>query len=282
LSNLTGPDSLEMITRARDLSRVHRISGTRAREAVLPEGFPSEAARRWLQGELQEPFVTQDRQVAVIPVQVHGESLALLMVKRESPLKHSEANPELLGALAHHMGVAFENAHLYTLAITDELTQLYTLRHFQNRMEEYLSRYDRYEQKFGVLMLDLDHFKNINDAWGHPTGDEVLRRVARVLLRSIRTLDSVHRYGGEEFAILLPETDSATARQVAERMRQEIEGTVITLDGGGKVAITASIGFAVCPDNGVSAQELVAAADEALYAAKCGGRNRVGDPLRKA
>jgi diguanylate cyclase (GGDEF)-like protein len=281
LTKVTGTESPEIITRTRDSSRVHRISGTRQGEALLPEGFPSEAASRWLRGELREPFVTPDRQVAVIPVEGHEASLALLMVKRESPLKHFEANPELLRALAHHMGVAFENAHLYTLAITDELTQLYTLRHFHNRMEECLARYKRYEQKFGVLILDLDHFKSINDTWGHPMGDETLRRVARALLRSIRTLDTAYRYGGEEFAILLAETDSATARLVAERVRQEIEAIEITLEGGGRVAVTASIGFAVCPDNGVSARELVAAADAGLYAAKSGGRNRVCEAPRQ-
>jgi diguanylate cyclase (GGDEF)-like protein len=90
-------------------------------------------------------------------------------------------------------------------------------------------------------------------------------------------LDSAYRYGGEEFAILLPETDSATARSVAERVRQEIEKIEITLDGGERVKITASIGFALCPNNGVSVQELVATADSALYAAKRGGRNRVGN-----
>lgn len=281
LSNRTGPESLEILTRTRDSSRAHRISGASESEVLLPEGFPSEVASRWLRGELQEPFVSGDRQVAVVPVQVRDARLALLMVKRKSPFKSSEANPELLGALAHHMGVAFENAHLYTLAITDELTQLYTVRHLHNRIEECLSRYKRYEQKFGVLMLDIDRFKSINDAWGHPMGNQVLRRVARVLLRSIRTLDTAYRYGGEEFAILLPETDSATIRLVAERVRQEIERIEITLDGGGKVAVTASIGFAVCPDNGVSVQELVTAADAALYVAKRGGRNCVCDPPRQ-
>jgi diguanylate cyclase (GGDEF)-like protein len=275
LSNLTSTEAGEVLIRTRDVNRVHRISDIEDCTDLLPDGFPSELASRWRRGELQQPIVTPDRQVAVIPVQVRDARVALLMLKRERPLKHSEANPELLSALAHHIGVAFENAHLYTLAITDELTQLYTLRHFQNRIEECVSRYKRYEQKVGVVMLDLDHFKRINDTWGHPMGDEILRRVARVLLRTIRAVDSAYRCGGEEFAILLPETDSATARLVAERVRQEIAGIQVPLHEGGTVAVTASIGFAVCPDNGVSVQELVAVADGALYEAKRGGRNRV-------
>ena len=278
LSKVTGQESHEIVIRSRDVSRIHHISHAGAREGILPEGFPSEAARRWLGGELQEPFVTPDRQVAVIPVRVRDASLALLMIKREKPLKDSEANPELLGALAHHIGVAFDNAHHYTLAITDELTQLYTVRHFQNRIEECVSRWKRYQQKFGVLMLDLDHFKNINDTWGHPVGDEVLRRIARVLPECIRTVDSAYRYGGEEFAILLPETDSADAGLVAERVLRGIAAIEIVLNGSEKLPVTASIGFAVCPDHGVSVQELVTAADAALYAAKRQGRNRVSQP----
>jgi diguanylate cyclase (GGDEF)-like protein len=280
LSNLSTTESGEILIRTRDVNRVHRISNTGECPDLLPDGFPSELASLWRQGQLKQPIVTQDRSVAAIPVQVRDNRLALLMLRKDSPLKNAEANPELLSALAHH-GVAFENAYLYTLAITDELTQLYTLRHFHNRIEECISRYERYEQKFGVLMLDLDHFKTINDVRGHPIGDEVLRRVARVLLRSIRAVDSAYRYGGEEFAVLLPETDFASAHLVAERVREGIAGIQIRLHEGGRVTVTASVGLAVCPANGISAQELVAAADRALYVAKRGGRNRVCGSLTK-
>ena len=188
----------------------------------------------------------------------------------------------LLGALADHIGVAFENALLYTLAITDELTQLFTVRHFHTRIEESVFEWERHQQKFGLLMLDLDHFKAINDQWGHLAGDEVLRQVARLLARTIRVVDSAYRYGGEEFAVLLPERDFAAARGVAERVRQGVEGLKIPLEGGGKVAVTVSVGIAICPDDGASAQKLVAAADAALYEAKRGGRNRVSYPPRHA
>jgi diguanylate cyclase (GGDEF)-like protein len=281
VSNPMGPDALEVILKTRDSSRVHRISAPTEGQVLLPEGFPSEAARRWLRGELQEPFVTPERQVVVIPVQAHDERFALLLVKRGSPFKHSEANPELLDALAHHIGVAFENAHLYTLAITDELTKLYTVRHLRHQMENYISRYKRHEEMFGLLMLDLDHFKSINDTWGHPVGDDVLRRVAHILLQNVRTVDSAYRYGGEEFVVLLPEADPATTRLVAERVRQKIEGMEFSVDSGERIAVTASIGLAVYPDDGVSMPQLVAAADAALYVAKRGGRNRVCDPPKQ-
>jgi diguanylate cyclase (GGDEF)-like protein len=208
--------------------------------------------------------------------------LALLLVKRKRPFDHSEANPMLLGALAEHISITFHNALLYRLAVTDELTQLFTVRHFQNRIEESVLECQRHQQKVGLLMLDIDHFKAINDQWGHPAGDEVLRQVARQLASTIRVVDGAYRYGGDELAILLPGRDLAAARGVAERVRQGVEGLKIPLKGGGNIAVTVSAGIAIYPDDGTSAQELVAAADAALYEAKRGGRNRVSDLLRAA
>jgi diguanylate cyclase (GGDEF)-like protein len=278
MSNLTPQESGEILIKTRGVSRLHRIGPGEGGNAALPDEFPSEIASRWLRGELQEPFVARDGKVGVLPVQIHDRKLSLLLVARERPFGHAEANPQLLRALADHIGVAFENARLYTLAITDELTQLFSIRHFQSRIEEAVSRYERGGQKFGLLMLDLDHFKAINDRLGHPAGDEVLRHVGRALLRAIRVGDSAYRYGGEEFAIVLPDADSVTARAVADRVRQGIGALQIPLDGGSNVAVTVSIGIAICPDNGASAQQLVATADAAMYGAKRGGRNRVGDP----
>jgi diguanylate cyclase (GGDEF)-like protein len=208
--------------------------------------------------------------------------LALLLVEREHPFDHSEANPVLLGALAEHIGVTFQNALLYRLAVTDELTQLFTVRHFHTRIEEVVSKCERRRQKFGLLMLDLDQFKTINDQWGHLAGDEVLRQVARLLVRTIRAVDSAYRYGGDELAILLPDRNLAAARGLAERVRQAVEGLEIPLEGGRKVAVTVSVGIAIYPDDGTSVQKLVAAADAAMYEAKRGGRNRVSDPPRQA
>lgn len=279
MSNLTPQESGEILIKTRGVGRLHRIGpGEGGNAAALPEEFPSEIAGRWSRGELQDPFVARDGKVGVLPVQIHDRRLSLLLVVRERPFGHAEANPQLLRALADHIGVAFENARLYTLATTDELTQLFSVRHFQTRIQEAVSRYERGGQKFGLLMLDLDHFKAINDRLGHPAGDEVLRHVGRALLRAIRVGDSAYRYGGEEFAIVLPDADSVTAKAVAERVRQGIGALHIPLDGGSNVAVTVSIGFAICPDNGASAQQLIATADAAMYGAKRGGRDRVCDP----
>jgi diguanylate cyclase (GGDEF)-like protein len=137
-------------------------------------------------------------------------------------------------------------------------------------------RSQRYSHSFGLLMIDLDHFKHINDQFGHPCGDMVLKEVASVLQAEVRSSDLVGRYGGEEISILLPETDILSARQVAEKLRRAIESHVFDYQGT-SVDVTASIGVSACQSgDGQSWQALLNQADEALYRAKESGRNRVG------
>ena len=281
LSHMGPQEPEEILVKTRGDRRVHRLGPPAEGGGAQPEGFPPEIASLWARGELQETSVWPNRQVMVLPIRTRNRKLALLLVKRERPFEPSEVNTMLLGALADHIGVAFEKALLYTLAITDELTQLFTVRHFHSRIEESVFEWERHQQNFGLLILDLDDFKAINDRWGHLAGDETLRQVARLLARTIRVVDSAYRYGGDEFAVLLPENDFAAARRVAERVRQAVEGLEIPLEGGGKAALTVSVGIAICPDDGASAQKLVAAADAALYEAKRGGRNRVSYPPRR-
>ena len=191
---------------------------------------------------------------------------------KERCFKDSEI--KLITAIGHHISIALENARLYTLAITDELTQLFTIRHFQHRMEEEVSRYHRYGQKLSLLMLDIDRFKSVNDRYGHPCGDFVLKELARILKSSVREVDVVARYGGEEFAILLPEADPKAASVVAERIRKAVEAHTFTFDGV-SLNITISIGVASCPKDADNVKDLVSFADRALYRAKERGRNRV-------
>jgi diguanylate cyclase (GGDEF)-like protein len=277
LSNMTPQEPEEIVIRTRGDRRLHRMGPTAEGSGAQTEGFPSEITSRWVRGELLKASVWSDRRIAVLPIQTRDRTLALILVRRERPFGPAEANPVLLGALADHIGVAFENALLYRLAITDELTQLFTVRHFHTRIQEC----EHQLQKYGLLLLDLDHFKAVNDQWGHLVGDEVLRQVGRLITRTIRVVDSAYRYGGEEFAVLLPQRDFAAAKGVAKRLCQAVESLNILLNGGGKVAITVSVGIAIGPEDGASAQELVAAADAALYDAKRSGRNRVSYPPRQ-
>ncbi|MFZ5470435.1 MAG: diguanylate cyclase [Myxococcota bacterium] len=168
---------------------------------------------------------------------------------------------------------------LLALSQTDPLTGLANRRHFEERLTQELARSHRYRVPLSCMMLDIDHFKRLNDTYGHPFGDRVLQAVAQVVQKSLRDVDLLARYGGEELIALFPETGPAAARRVCERVRTGIEALRLPLESGGKterVGCTASIGVATFPVPSIdSAEALLRAADDCLYAAKEAGRNRV-------
>lgn len=169
-----------------------------------------------------------------------------------------------------------DNARLEALAQTDPLTQLLNRRALIERLAAELDRAQRYGSLLGLLMIDLDHFKDVNDTYGHLFGDEVLRTVARVLAGQARSSDVAARYGGEEFVLVLPETGSQGSEILAERVRDEIARLRFDAPDGTSFSMTASIGLACYPTAGVTdVDSLFARADEALYRAKAAGRNRV-------
>lgn len=163
-----------------------------------------------------------------------------------------------------------QNEELERLSTSDALTGLYNRRYLTQRLSEELVRSYRHKGAFSVLMADVDEFKKYNDAFGHPAGDEVLKKVAGILLNSTRSMDCTARYGGEEFAVLLTGTSADVANEVAERIRARVEAQEFA---GRK--ITLSIGIAEFPTDGETADEVISSADEALYSAKRSGRNRV-------
>ncbi len=157
---------------------------------------------------------------------------------------------------------------------TDYLTGVENRRSFMDRAETEFARARRFKKPLAVVMLDVDHFKHVNDSYGHGTGDEVLKVVARILAAEVRRHDVIARYGGEEFALLLAETDEAQARIMAERCRQTIESARLAM-GGAAIKVTASVGIAAYPREDVSRiEQLIELADKALYQAKESGRNR--------
>ena len=174
-------------------------------------------------------------------------------------------------------------AELQRLAVTDALTGLLNRRAFFERLGAELRRSARYERPLALLMLDLNHFKRVNDEHGHPAGDRVLAQTATAIGAALRTSDVVARYGGEELVVLLPETTCAEAEVVAEKLRAAMAGQLFALGGGEALRVTVSVGVAalerpgpldaLAPDD--AERELVRLADDALYAAKRGGRNRV-------
>ena len=172
-----------------------------------------------------------------------------------------------LAAAVNHMADELK-AH----ARTDELTSLPNFRAFRERIDLEIERAERYPERFGILILDLDRFKKYNDTYGHLAGNDALQRVARVIREAVRVVDFPARYGGEEFAVILPQLDAPALAAIAERIRASVEAMPAPA-GGAKVTI--SIGAAMYPDDGTAADALFRAADERLYAAKEGGRNRV-------
>jgi len=168
--------------------------------------------------------------------------------------------------------------NLRKLASHDELTGLYNRRAMDELLKEETDRHQRYGRPAALVMLDVDRFKSINDSYGHLVGDEVLRWLAQLLRRAIRTADIPARYGGEELAVILPEMNSRQALGMAERVRRRVAAGPFEARGRDgraiQIPITISLGVAGLPDDALSAAELIAAADRALYAAKHGGRNR--------
>jgi diguanylate cyclase (GGDEF)-like protein len=164
--------------------------------------------------------------------------------------------------------------HLEDLATTDALTKLYNRRHFESAARAELARFQRYFRPLSILILDVDHFKSVNDRFGHAVGDTVLSAVADACRSIKRASDIAARIGGEEFAILLPETNEEAARSFAERLRKEITECAPIIQGE-KLALTASVGVSIATRYTTRVNALVQAADEALYQAKRTGRNRV-------
>jgi diguanylate cyclase (GGDEF)-like protein len=203
---------------------------------------------------------------------------AISIARRGKPFTREEE--ELLEYLAGQAVVSVENASLHETverqAVTDELTGLANIRAFTSVLDRELERSRRFDAPLGLVMLDIDDFKLVNDTYGHQQGDEVLAQVAGVLRDLSRDLDTPARYGGEEMAVVLPQTDLEGAEMLAERIREAVEAVrVPRVGGGGVLGVTASFGVASVPYSALDRESLIAAADAALYRAKRGGKNRV-------
>ncbi|WP_338738138.1 diguanylate cyclase [Candidatus Dehalogenimonas loeffleri] len=187
---------------------------------------------------------------------------------------YSTEDLELINRISSQAGVIIENAQLFiqanTRANTDELTGLYNHRHFHERVEQEISRGGRFGITFSLILLDLDLFKVYNDIYGHLAGDQLLRKVGQMIHTSVRNIDLPFRYGGEEFAIILPETRIDDAYRVAERLRKTIEAR----SSFREMPVTASLGVSNWPGDGLMKEEVIHRADLALYRAKRLGRNR--------
>jgi diguanylate cyclase (GGDEF)-like protein len=211
-----------------------------------------------------------------IPLVSYGQPLGLLVLSSQEPncFAHTETQP--LESVADIFSSAIQNANyiqrVKQLAYLDGLTGIFNRRYFETRIGEEIERARRFGTELSVVLVDIDKFKSLNDNFGHLLGDEALRQVASLLSKQIRKIDVVCRYGGEEFVILLPQTNREQAAHVAEKLRKAVEGWRFP---GVPRTLTVSGGVSVYPHHGKTRDDLVKAADAALYTAKDSGRNRM-------
>jgi diguanylate cyclase (GGDEF)-like protein len=213
-----------------------------------------------------------------VPLINHGDITGLLVLDSMQPGHFTPVHLRIANALADEISIALENARVIDemqwLAITDPLTNLYNRRHFFELAQIELVRSIRYSHSMSIIMFDIDHFKRVNDSFGHTVGDEVLRDMAQVCLKTLRKVDVISRYGGEEFVILLPETNLRSACNTAERLRKQIAENVVETNRG-RVTITASLGVAYFDGkHALDLDTLLNRADQAMYNAKNAGRNQ--------
>jgi diguanylate cyclase (GGDEF)-like protein len=206
-----------------------------------------------------------------------GQVAGLLRVESARREAMDQEDGRLLESLVVLASLALENAKLYReaqeLAVTDGLTRLLLRRPMLERIAQELRRGEEQKTPTSLIMIDIDHFKSINDRYGHPAGDAVLRDVATLVRRNVRDVDVCARYGGEEFMVLLPQTDEKGAWLVAERIREAVKARPFELRGESR-QVTVSLGVACAPEHGAESRELIEAADTALYASKENGRDR--------
>ncbi len=216
----------------------------------------------------------------VLPIRIQHQTAGLILVGNPDPewSYHQSEHTEVLLSLALHASGVIQSLRSIEearrQAITDGLTGLYNHRECQRRLAEEMERAQRYARVCSLLMVDVDYFKVVNDTYSHQVGDLVLRQVARGILKQLRHVDIASRYGGEEFLVILPETDGNAAGRVAGRIVEAIATSDLELPSGRTVPLSVSIGVASFPEDGEDRESLIAAADHALYVAKESGRNR--------
>ena len=259
----------------------------RNQTALFGEGLIGHAAARvsprLVADAARDPYRGQHETASgawlLYPIVVHGQVLGVAHWVRSTSRPFTPEDIERLDALAPQATIALENiqirAQLVQLADTDGLTGLWNQRRMNQILRDEVRRCNRYHRPLSILMLDVDSFKSFNDTFGHPRGDQLLCTISSLLGANVRNVDFVGRFGGEEFLIVLPETDKDHAGLLAERIRSAIEERGYIIVNETEVRRTVSIGLAGCPEDALNPMDLLQRADEALYRAKRSGKNCV-------
>jgi diguanylate cyclase (GGDEF)-like protein len=206
----------------------------------------------------------------IIPLNARGQVVGVLCLYTHPDIDIDESKLKLLESIGNQVGVAIDNARLHEetrkYSLHDPLTGLANRRMMYIVFERIINRAKRFDEPFSIIMLDIDYFKKYNDQFGHTEGDRLLKKLAKIILKEVRQIDLAVRYGGEEFLILLPETDLIKACDIAERMRKAVER---------QTKITISLGVSSHKKSMKTKEVFISKADKALYMAKKNGRNRV-------
>ena len=280
---------LYLYRNSRDLLEPHSTWGT---AEMVPEPFEPNECWALKRGSIHHSATALDLNCAhyaqklrddaehlCLPLVSQGEVIGLLHVTGPSYIHPTFPHRNLLDRTAEQIALAVSNVALReTLklqSIVDPLTGMFNRRYMDETLKRELMRAERKKSPLALIVLDLDHFKNINDTYGHDAGDYVLTSVARQMIENIRDSDLACRFGGEEIILIMPECDQATAIQRAEKIRASIMSLDLRYAGNAVGLITASFGVAQFPEHGRDASSLIHAADQAMYRAKKAGRNRV-------
>jgi len=234
----------------------------------------------WCGGHVCALFPSTMKGRLIVPFTVEAVGEVVFLAAAASPTTLGVLTDEIIETWQGHMRSALSNAHKYDAirrqAITDHLTHLYNRRYFMSCAGEEVRRSLHDQAPISIVMIDIDHFKDFNDSYGHAAGDRVLQAVANIMRSTVRTSDTCARHGGEEFVMLLPNTLDDSAVALAERVRRTLgETSYAGLGLPDDVKITISAGVATCPHDAISVEELLDLADKALYHAKEAGRDKV-------
>ncbi|MFQ6032928.1 MAG: diguanylate cyclase, partial [Candidatus Zixiibacteriota bacterium] len=266
-------ETLEKVTLTGKPVRIFDLANLKMSE---PPGSPEQTSHPFdHKGELDE-----FKSVLAVPMTSRGKVIGVLNAQSKRMGAFLDQDEKIFSILAGSAALAIENASLHQktkeLTIVDELTGIYNYRYFIKKLSQEIRRAERYRQFLSLLMIDIDWFKRCNDTFGHLFGNRVLKELAQRIKDSVRDVDVVSRYGGEEFSVILPQTNKKDAQMIGERIRHQVESIdFVVEDGGLMVKVTVSLGVAPYTANGKTPEQLIEKVDQALYLAKGRGKNMV-------